>query len=143
MRVSDNSPTLRPAAYLCRPPRNPRTAYGDCEALRHFAARLGLPAPVFYLDDVHPSSWGHRSRPQFETLVRAVIDGTHRLLLIPGPWVFSGDESRIRLSLRVLTAAGCTRVLALPKHPAPAQREHPATVGERPGRVPGQRRPPA
>ncbi|MED7952285.1 hypothetical protein PUR61_18390 [Streptomyces sp. BE20] len=143
MRVSDTSPTLRPAAYLCSPPQNPRAATGDREALTHFAARLGLPTPVFYLDDVHPSSWGHRSRPQFETLVRAVIDGTHRLLLIPGPWVFSADEGRIRLSLRVLTAAGCTRVLTLPKQPAPVPREHPATAGARPGRVPGQRRPPA
>ncbi|MGV9271080.1 hypothetical protein ACWDRR_41325 [Kitasatospora sp. NPDC003701] len=143
MRAPDISPALQPAAYLCSHPQNPRKATGDREALRHFAARLGLPAPVFYLDHAHPSSWGHRSRPQFETLVRAVIDGTHRLLLIPGPWVFSGDDGRVRLSLRVLTAAGCTRVLALPRQVALAPREHPATAGECPGRVPGPRRPPS
>ncbi|MFE2728893.1 hypothetical protein [Kitasatospora sp. NPDC059327] len=143
MRASDLTPILQPAAYLCSHPQNPKKAAGDREALKHFAARLGLPAPVFYLDHAHPSARGHRSRPQFETLVRAVIDGTHRLLLIPGPWVFSGDEGRVRLSLRVLNAAGCTRVLALPKQPAFVPQQRTASVGGYPGQEPGRRRPPS
>ncbi|MED7948630.1 hypothetical protein PUR56_07400 [Streptomyces sp. BE303] len=71
MRAPDISPAPRPAAYLCSPPR---------------------PRP--------PLPLGPRSRPRFETLVLAVVDGTHRLLLIPGPWVFSGGDGRDSLSIR-------------------------------------------
>ncbi|MEE1826321.1 hypothetical protein PUR61_29660 [Streptomyces sp. BE20] len=122
MRAPDTSPALRPAAYLCSPPQNP-TAERDREALTSFATRLGLPAPVFYLDHAHPSSWVHHARPRFEELVLAMIDGTHRILLIPGTWVFSGDDDRVRLSVRVLTAAGCTRILMPPRHATPVGRD--------------------
>ncbi|MGV9266070.1 hypothetical protein ACWDRR_15575 [Kitasatospora sp. NPDC003701] len=137
MRAPDISPVPRPAAYLCSPPQNP-TAARDREALTRFAARLGLPAPVFYLDRARPSSWGHRARPRFEELVLAVIDGTHRLLLIPGPWVLSSDEYRVRLSIRVLTAAGCTRILMPPRHATPTGWDQPPASGDRPPPVPSR-----
>ncbi|OKI13382.1 hypothetical protein [Streptomyces sp. CB03911] len=91
------------------------------ETFRRFAARLGLPAPALYLDDL-PAARGPRPRPQFEALVHAVMDGSHRVLLIPGPWVFSSEDHRVRLAYRVLMAAGCRRILILPTPLATAWR---------------------
>ncbi|MGV9268173.1 hypothetical protein ACWDRR_26310 [Kitasatospora sp. NPDC003701] len=142
MCAPDTSPVLRPAAYLCGHPHSPMALNGQREALTRFAAHLGLPAPVVYLDHAHPSSWGHRARPQFEALVRAVMEGTHRLLLIPGPWVFSVDEQRVRLSVRVLTAAGCARILVLPRSFPPVRPGPPPPPADGPpGRIPRPRRP--
>ncbi|MDQ0312488.1 hypothetical protein J2S46_007044 [Kitasatospora herbaricolor] len=112
--MSDTSTLPQPAAYLRRHSSPGATAVDvHRETLRRFAARLGLPAPALYLDDLTPAR-GPRPRPQFEALVHAVMDGSHRVLLIPGPWVFSSEERRVRLAYQVLIAAGCRRILILP-----------------------------
>ncbi|WP_406002454.1 hypothetical protein [Streptomyces sp. NBC_00829] len=102
---------LPPAAYLRYHPHNSHAVERHHQALRCFAARLGLPAPTLYLDNDYPSSG---TPPHLGQLVRAVMNGSHRVLLVPGPWVFSSDDARARLVIRVLTQAGCRRVLTLP-----------------------------
>ncbi|WP_354637599.1 recombinase family protein [Kitasatospora camelliae] len=127
--------SLPPAAYLrwLRPEEAAR--HGQREALRRFAARLGVPAPVFYEDHTSPGADATRCPPAFEALVHAVMGGSHRLLLIPGPWVFSGGEARVRLAVRVLTAAGCGRILMLPAPGGPARLRR-MREGARPARAP-------
>ncbi|GAA2800162.1 hypothetical protein GCM10010441_26300 [Kitasatospora paracochleata] len=118
MTITPDAPiVLPPAAYLRRR-LDGSAVRGQREALRRFAARLGVPTPVFYEDRTSPGADAIRCPPQFKALVHAVLDGSHRLLLIPGPWVFSGGEVRARLAVHVLHAAGCGRILVLP---APGQ----------------------
>ncbi len=132
MNTGDSSVLLRPAAYLRRHPHSPISVEGHCEAMRRFAVRLGLSAPAVYLDSNTPTRERQPRRPQFEALVHAVMDGSHRIVLIPGPWVFSNDEHRTRLAYRVLTAAGCRRVMTLPTPLATLWRRQPATPGQNP-----------
>ncbi|MFD4320828.1 recombinase family protein [Streptomyces sp. NPDC058548] len=105
---------LPPAAYLRCPLGAAAALQNQRNALRRFAARLGVPAPVFYEDYLVPGADPDRSRPRFEALTHAVLDGSHRLLLLPGPWTLAGTESRVHAALRLLTAAGCSRILMLP-----------------------------
>ncbi|MFE9424805.1 recombinase family protein [Kitasatospora sp. NPDC006697] len=114
MHSSGTAAVLRPAAYLRAIPARPGAADLQREALRHFAAQLGLPVPAYFLDDGLPPAAGLPPQPGFEALVRSVLDGTHRMLLIPGPWVLAAGEGRVQVAMRLLTAAGCTRILALP-----------------------------
>ncbi|MFJ1709880.1 hypothetical protein [Kitasatospora sp. NPDC088346] len=111
MASRDKPVFLPPAAYLRYHPRSSSHAPRHLEAIRHFAARLGLPAPVFFVDEGYPSSG---IPPRLEQLVRAVADGSHRVILVPGRWVFSGDDVRARRIISVLTRAGCQRILTLP-----------------------------
>ncbi|MFC9331991.1 hypothetical protein [Kitasatospora sp. NPDC057015] len=136
MSTADTSALLRPAAYLRRHPHSPIPVEGHCEAMRRFAVRLGLPAPAVYLDNNTATRERQPRRPQFEALVHAVMDGSHRVVLIPGPWVFSSDERRTRLAFRVLTAAGCLRVMTLPTPLATVWRRRPGTPGEDGRQVP-------
>lgn len=110
----------RPAAYLRCYPREPMEMIHHQHALRRYAARLALPAPLLYFDN-GCSSVGHR--PRLERLIRAVAAGHHLVVLIPGPWVFCPDEPRARREMDRLTANGC-QVLELPAHwPHTAQRQ--------------------
>ncbi|GGV40611.1 hypothetical protein GCM10010495_67590 [Kitasatospora herbaricolor] len=102
---------LPPAAYLRYYPHNRSAVDRHREALDRFARRLGLPSPAVYLDNGRSSTG---PRPGFEQLARAVLDGVHRVLIVPGPWVFSVDDAKARLAVRLLTAAGCHRILMLP-----------------------------
>ncbi|GAA1939082.1 recombinase family protein [Kitasatospora viridis] len=111
-------PALPPAAYLRCPIGATRARRDQREALEHFAARLGLPAPDFYEDLTASGAEPPHDRPRFQALTRAVQDGSHRLLLVPGPSVLGDCEDRVRDALRRLTSAGCGRILALP---APGQ----------------------
>ncbi len=113
MRFPDTDSTLRPAAYLRYSPRNTLAADQHREALRAFAARRGLRTPALYLDNGCPP---HGVPPRQEQLLRAVVAGSHRLLIVPGPWVFSSDETRTNLTIRLITAAGC-RIVLLPTPP--------------------------
>ncbi|MEV6583407.1 recombinase family protein [Streptomyces sp. NPDC051582] len=115
MPSSPALPNLSPAAYLRCYPRDPAGMRAHHEVMHRFAARLGMPAPVVYVDDGVPCTG---LRPQFEQLTRAVAAGRHRVLLVPGPWVFSPDDARARTALRMLTAAGCRRILQLPRSAA-------------------------
>lgn len=93
MTITPDAPiVLPPAAYLRRR-LDGSAVRGQREALRRFAARLGVPTPVFYEDRTSPGADAIRCPPQFKALVHAVLDGSHRLLLIPGPWVFSVARS--------------------------------------------------
>ncbi|WP_329500210.1 recombinase family protein [Kitasatospora herbaricolor] len=103
--------SLHPAAYLRYYPHNSSAVDRHCEALHGFTRRLGLPSPAVYLDNGRCSTG---PRPGFEQLARAVLDGVHRVLIVPGPWVFSVDDAKARLAVRLLTAAGCRRILTLP-----------------------------
>lgn len=108
MVSSDQISVPQPAAYLRYYPRNSSTVDRHYEALRRFAARRGLRAPVLYLDNGCPSS---AARPRFEQLARAVMDGSHHVLIVPGLWVFSEDAKQARLAVRLLVSAGCHRIL--------------------------------
>ncbi|MFJ1709153.1 hypothetical protein [Kitasatospora sp. NPDC088346] len=111
MTSPGNSVIPQPAAYLRYRPRFcPQPPRHD-EDLHRFATRLGLPEPVLYVDDGPPSVG---IPPRLQQLVRAVADGSHRVLLVPGPWVFSTDDEKARRIVRVLTLAGCKRILTLP-----------------------------
>ncbi|WP_329611592.1 recombinase family protein [Kitasatospora herbaricolor] len=103
--------TLPPAAYLRYDPDDLAGLAGRLNALRAFAARLGLPDPVFYLD--HGSA-SHDPRPYLHQFARAARRGSHHLLLVPGPWVFSQDDTQARLTVRRLVAIGGIRILQLP-----------------------------
>ncbi|MDH6131550.1 hypothetical protein P3T37_000919 [Kitasatospora sp. MAA4] len=115
------SADLVPAAYLRIFPQNSGAVEHQSEAMRRFAARLGVPAPTFYIDNGYPSTG---SRPAFERLARAVLEGSHRLVMVPGQWVFSADDARAGLAIRMLSAAGCRRIVQLP---SAATKRAPAT----------------
>ncbi|GHE26352.1 hypothetical protein GCM10018781_78530 [Kitasatospora indigofera] len=140
MSSADTSFLLRPAAYLRRHPHSPIPVEDDREVMRRFAVRLGLSAPAVYLDDNIATRERQPRRPQFEALVHALMDGSHRVVLIPGPWVFSGDEYRTRLAHRVLTAAGCLRVMTLPTPLATVWRRRLITPDEDTGQMAGRER---
>jgi DNA invertase Pin-like site-specific DNA recombinase len=108
------SNSLAPAAYLRCYRQNQETETRYRKALQRFATCLGLPEPVIYADDGPP---GAAPRPRLEQLTRSVIAGRHRVLLVPGLWVFSGDETKARTAVRMFTAAGCGRILQLPTRP--------------------------
>ncbi|MFG2333177.1 hypothetical protein ACGFMM_26625 [Streptomyces sp. NPDC048604] len=132
---------LPPAAYLRCPLGAAAALHGRREALRRFAARLGVPTPVFYEDYLDPGADPDRTPPRFEALTRAVLDGSHRLLLLPGPWALAGTEARVRAAIRLLTAAGCGRILMLPPPVRPVHGRGrndagPAWAPVRPGRLP-------
>ena len=111
MPTSDSLVTIPPAAYLRYDPDDLADLARGLEALRAFAARLGLPDPVFYFD--HGSA-SRGPRPYLNQFARAARRGSHRLLLVPGLWVFSPDDDQARLTVRRLTAIGGVRVLQLP-----------------------------
>ena len=131
MSTADTSAPLRPAAYLRRHPHSPISVEGHCEAMRRFAARLGLSAPAVFLE-TNVRYERQPRRPLFEALVHAVMDGSHEVVLIPGPWVFSNDERCTRLAYRVLAAAGCLSVMTLPTPLATVWRRRPITPDEDP-----------
>ncbi|MEV6583772.1 hypothetical protein AB0M92_37195 [Streptomyces sp. NPDC051582] len=130
MTAPERPATPRPAAYLHHYIYDHTVVTRYHNALCSFSARLAQPVPDFYLDTGCPSTG---ARPRFEELVRGVMDGTHRLLLIPGPWVFSSDDARARKAIRLLTAAGCRRILRLPAVavPQPGEPVRPSARGER------------
>ncbi|GGV40606.1 hypothetical protein GCM10010495_67580 [Kitasatospora herbaricolor] len=81
------------------------------EALLGQAVRLGLGRPHLYLDN------GFRSRaplPALEHLLRLTADGGYRTVLVPGPFVFSLDDTEARGLVRRFTAAGCEVLELLP-----------------------------
>ncbi|MFE3110771.1 hypothetical protein ACFXKJ_22330 [Kitasatospora indigofera] len=102
---------LSPAMYLRCYPRDPHAMAAHRDALRRFAVRLGLPSPVIYLDNGCLSTG---RRPMLEELTRCVLSGRHRVLLIPGLWVFSVDDVLARRTAGMLSAAGCSRLFVLP-----------------------------
>ncbi|MFI8086545.1 hypothetical protein ACIF6L_37860 [Kitasatospora sp. NPDC086009] len=106
------APTARlaPAAYLRCFPFDPRGMAAHREALRRFANRLGLLAPILYFDNGALSAG---VRPQLELLTRSVLDGQHRIVLVPGTWVFSTDERLARLITSAFAGANC-RTVKLP-----------------------------
>ncbi|MFE0464616.1 recombinase family protein [Kitasatospora sp. NPDC058965] len=108
------APELPPAAYLCHPVGAAAALRDQREALEHFAHRLGLPGPVFYVDRGRPGPGPAADRPRLQALVHAAQAGSHRLLLIPGPWVLADCEAELRACVRRLTGAGCERILRLP-----------------------------
>ncbi|MDQ0313383.1 hypothetical protein J2S46_008036 [Kitasatospora herbaricolor] len=116
--------TLPPAAYLRYDPNDLAGLAGRLDALRAFAARLGLPDPVFYLD--HGSA-SHDPRPYLHQFARGARRGSHHLLLIPGLWVFSPDDTQARLTARRLTTIGGVRILQLPPPTARRAASHPVT----------------
>ncbi|TQK50890.1 hypothetical protein FBY35_1253 [Streptomyces sp. SLBN-118] len=122
-----------PAAYLRYYPQNPSAANRDRIALRSFAARLGLPTPVLYLDNGCPATG---LRPELERLITAVMKGNHRLLVVPGLWVFSPEDDQARLTVRMLSAAGCLRIFELPD-----RARRPVVPGPASLRIPCQKRP--
>ncbi|GHH71578.1 hypothetical protein GCM10018781_32950 [Kitasatospora indigofera] len=74
------------------------------EALLGQAVRLGLARPHLYLDNGFRS---HAPLPALEHLLRLTADGGYRTVLVPGPFVFSLDDSEARGLVRRFTAAGC------------------------------------
>ncbi|MEV4615692.1 recombinase family protein [Kitasatospora sp. NPDC049258] len=82
---------LPPAAYLRCYPRDPRGMQAHRAVLRRFAGRLGLPAPVIYLDNGVLSAG---TRPGLQNLTTALMEGLHTVLLVPGRWVFSVDDQQ-------------------------------------------------
>ncbi|MBW5480629.1 hypothetical protein [Streptomyces bambusae] len=50
-----------------------------------------------------------------ERLVGAVYNGSHRIVLLPGTWVFSADDAQARKIVRLLSRAGARRILTLPQ----------------------------
>ncbi|MFC9331877.1 hypothetical protein [Kitasatospora sp. NPDC057015] len=103
--------TPQPAAYLRYYPHNCSVMDRNVEALRSFAARLGVPAPALYLDYGFSCTG---PRPGLGRLVRAAMNGSHRLLLVPGWWVFSVDDTQADLTVRMLTTLGGLRIVRLP-----------------------------
>jgi hypothetical protein len=120
----DSSAALPPAAYLRYDPDDLAGLAGRLNALRAFAARLGLPDPVFYLDH---GSTSHAPRPYLHQFARAARRGTHHLLLVPGLWVFSPDDTQARLTVRHLIVIGGVRVLQLPPPATRRTTSSPAT----------------
>ncbi|MFD0258217.1 hypothetical protein ACFV4M_04990 [Kitasatospora indigofera] len=85
------------------------------QALRDYAAHLGLPEPALYLDNGVSS---HGDAPQRDILTEAVARGFLRYVLVPGPWVFHLDPRRARrIAQNIVTAGG--QILELP-----AQRDY-------------------
>ncbi|GAA2800291.1 hypothetical protein GCM10010441_26460 [Kitasatospora paracochleata] len=120
--MSTTPVTLQPAAYLRCHHGNAAALPHQREALRRLAVRLAVPAPVFYEDRIRPDTDPALSPPRFEDLTRAIMDGAHRLLFVPGPWTLAGSEARIRIAVRLLTAAGCARIITLPAALRPVRR---------------------
>lgn len=80
------------------------------KALAHLAGLLGHPEAPVYLDN------GYRSGvklPALEQVITLAGAGACRLLLVPGPFVFSIYEREARSITRRITAAGCN-VVQLP-----------------------------
>ncbi|WP_240122036.1 MULTISPECIES: hypothetical protein [unclassified Streptomyces] len=136
MRLTDPPATRPPAAYLLHHPERPEADDDHRRAMRGFAARLGVPDPTFYIDSL-PRRDG--DRPEFARLVQAFMDDAHRLLLIPGPWVLACSQARVRLAVQMLTAAGCRRILMLPKPLPPRWRTAPRPTDTAPGWAPSGR----
>ncbi|MFJ8045707.1 hypothetical protein ACIRBX_34880 [Kitasatospora sp. NPDC096147] len=111
-------PVPVPAVYLRCHPQDPRRMTAYQEATRRFALRLGMRPPTIYLDSGYADA---EHRPAFEQLVRQVLAGRHRVVLIPGPWVFSADDAESAAALRLLGAAGC-RVVRIPARARPSRR---------------------
>ncbi|MEV4615474.1 hypothetical protein AB0K43_23225 [Kitasatospora sp. NPDC049258] len=73
--------TPPPAGYLRYYPYSCSELKRHCEALRGFAARLGLPAPALYLDNGYPST---APRPGLRRLARVLTGiGGLRVLCLP------------------------------------------------------------
>ncbi|MCX5126728.1 hypothetical protein [Streptomyces sp. NBC_00347] len=85
-------------------------AHRHHKALQSYALRLGLPAPVIYMETGLPTG----DMPPLERLVRAVHEGSHRIVLVPGEWVFSDDDAQVRRIVTLLRQVGVRRILALP-----------------------------
>ena len=74
------------------------------EALEARAWELGMPAPVVYVDN------GCRSGgrlDELERLLEAVEAGAYRVVIVPGPFVFSLDDQLADGMVRRFEAAGC------------------------------------
>ncbi|MFC9331938.1 hypothetical protein [Kitasatospora sp. NPDC057015] len=79
-------------------------------ALSLYAERICFPEPTFFIDN------GCRSRnprPALERLVGLVETGDYQVVLIPGPFVFSLDDSQASSVARQFDEAGCL-LLELP-----------------------------
>lgn len=111
MAASQQPRTCCPAIYLRCFPLDPGGMGDTRDALRRFAVRLGLPSPVVYLDNGRPST---ARRPMLEELTRSVLEGKHAIVLVPGLWVFSTDDTVARRTVNMLSAAGCLRLFVLP-----------------------------
>ncbi|WP_331769699.1 hypothetical protein OG948_38840 (plasmid) [Embleya sp. NBC_00888] len=104
------SDPIHTAIYLRCYPFDTRRMEPHHNAMRRYAEHLGLPEPLAYLDN------GRRSGgplPALDGLIALVAAGIYRLLLVPGPFVFSLRDAQARSITRRITAAGCD-VIQLP-----------------------------
>ncbi|GGV47107.1 hypothetical protein GCM10010495_75980 [Kitasatospora herbaricolor] len=79
-------------------------------ALNRFADQLGLPAPTVFLDNGCPS---RGPLPALEHVVDLAAAGAVRVVLVPGPFVFSLSDIEAHRVLARLGKLGC-RVVELP-----------------------------
>ncbi|MFE2722572.1 hypothetical protein [Kitasatospora sp. NPDC059327] len=98
------------AVYLRCYPFDPSGMGTHLHALRHLANELGFAPPAVFLDN------GHRSRgplPALHRLIELLTAGAFRVVLVPGPFVFSLSDLEARSIWSQLTSSG-SRVIELP-----------------------------
>jgi hypothetical protein len=95
------------AAYLRCFPSDQWGMEAHRAALLRQASQMGLAEPLVYLDN------GCRSKgplPRLRSLLDLVAAGLYRVVLIPGPFVFSLDDDVAREVIRWISAHGCAVV---------------------------------
>ncbi|MEU9133098.1 hypothetical protein AB0D08_34205, partial [Kitasatospora sp. NPDC048540] len=116
MRTAHHYPTgTRSASYLRCYPADTWRMTAHREMLSRHAHRLGLPEPVVFIDN------GCRSfdpLPRLEQLLGHAAEGLFHVVLIPGSWVFSLDDTEAHRVRRRLAAHGC-QVLEPPRGTRP------------------------
>ncbi|WP_406405037.1 recombinase family protein [Streptomyces sp. NBC_00879] len=98
------------AVYLRCYPRDTVDMFRQRDALRAYAAQLGLPDPTLYCDN------GRRSRgplPELARLFHRAALGEYQVLFVPGPFVFSLSDLEARSVRQQFSDHGC-RVIELP-----------------------------
>lgn len=110
MFSSDSQISPTPTIYLRCYPFDVWSMTGHRVVVQRYARSLGFAEAAVFLDN------GCRSRgpkPRFEQLLAGVVAGSHRVVFVPGWWVFSADDAQAQAVVGRLAGLGC-RVVELP-----------------------------
>ncbi|MFF5789680.1 hypothetical protein ACFY8P_32465 [Streptomyces sp. NPDC012693] len=83
---------------------------GHRDALQHYARSVSLAEGAVFLDNGCMSA---DAKPRLERLMDCVSAGIFQVVLVPGPWVFSIDDTEARAVVARIEGLGC-RVVEMP-----------------------------
>ncbi|MEV1053840.1 hypothetical protein [Streptomyces sp. NPDC049887] len=119
---------LRPAIYLRCYPHDRWQMMTLRHALLRHADRLGALSPTVYFDNGRRA---RETRPELEHMIENITQGQHRLVLVPGPWVFALDSAEAQSIAQRITQAG-GRIMEVPSPRASASGRRSSSADRRP-----------